>query len=75
MKSTNPRDARNEYLKDRSLPGYNLVPPVPEAIEARPPSDDWYDGFRVRGGDWPASAAGIRRASIAATAITQRTTS
>ncbi|NKQ59162.1 YbaB/EbfC family nucleoid-associated protein [Amycolatopsis sp. K13G38] len=45
----NPRDAHLTYLKDRSMPGYDLVPPIPEPPPApKPGDDDWYEkGFRV----------------------------
>jgi len=48
--SRNPRDARNEYLKDRSVPGYDLVPPIPAVEPPEPADDNWYEeGFRVKG--------------------------
>jgi len=45
----NPRDAHLTYLKDRSMPGYDLVPPIPEPPPPpKPGDDDWYEkGFRV----------------------------
>lgn len=46
----NPRDAQYEYLKDRSLPGYNLVPPIAAPPADSPVGDDQDgDGFRVMG--------------------------
>lgn len=46
----NPRDSQYEYLKDRSLPGYDLVPPIASPPADAPEGDDRDgDGFRVMG--------------------------
>lgn len=42
-----PRDTEYEYLKDRSFPGYRLVPPVPDIPEPEPPWDG--ESFRAIG--------------------------
>lgn len=48
--SSNPEDKRNRYLKDRSVAGYDLRPPVPEEMPRPSTDDDFYTGeFRIKG--------------------------
>ncbi|GAA3545895.1 hypothetical protein GCM10022222_31950 [Amycolatopsis ultiminotia] len=46
--SRTARDAHNEYLKDRSAPGYDLVPPIPPPETGPATDDDWFADGGVR---------------------------